>query len=70
LDLSTVSAGQKVKLVCPYLKTVFRDDSGILIGKVAEIFCIEEDVYQIEIINSAQRFRWQSNKDGGFLIRA
>lgn len=68
LKLDEIFVGQKVKLICPYLSTIFRDNSGILIGKVIDIFCIKDDVYQVEISNSTQRFRWQSNKDGGYLL--
>lgn len=62
-----IKLGQTVQLNCDYLKSIFRYNDGIMVGKVVSLFFINDNDYQVEIINPTSRFRWDSRRDGGYL---
>lgn len=66
VELNTLKQGQRVKIVCSKINTIFRIDCGYIEGVVSEIFDSMQPLgYQIDIHNSTQWWRWIPALDGG-----
>jgi hypothetical protein len=65
IEPAKLFVGQKIKLVCPYLSTVFRHNDGTMVATVTDIFCVDDVAWQISLKSNTSYFRWDSRRDGG-----
>jgi hypothetical protein len=72
VELQFIKQGQRVKIVCAKINTIFRTNCGCIEGTVSEVFNGMDPIgYQIDVRNTTQWWRWIPSLDGGeiYLIK-